>query len=148
MGDFLLGDLSLSVEEKNKALVGSWFEESNKGKEAGLVAVNKMLAKDYVIHSSSGRGYRGAEEYGKYAVDFSSAFPDYHQSVEDIFADGDKVAVRITETGTHTGMYMGIPPTNKKMTGWAIQIVRIADSKIMEIWSRRDILAFGQIFSN
>lgn len=130
--------------EKNKALVRSWFEETNKGKEAGLAAIDKMLASDCIIHSSSGRDYKGANEYGKYAVDFTSAFPDYHQSIDDIFAEGDKVAVRITETGTHTGVYMGVPPTNKRVMGWALQTARIVDGKIVEIWSRRDTLAFMQ----
>jgi predicted ester cyclase len=130
--------------EKNKALVRRWFEECNKGKAASLAAVDKMFASDCIIHSSSGRDYRGAEEYKKYASDFPDAFPDYHQSIDDIFAEGDKVAVRITKSGTHTGGCMGIPPTNKKTTGWAIQIIRIVGDKFVEVWSRRDTLAFMQ----
>ena len=132
----------MSLEE-NKELIRKWYEAGNKGKEAGLAAIDKMAASDCIIHSSSGRDY-STEEYKKYIVEFFNAFPDYNQSIEDIFAEGDKVAVRISETGTHTGGFMGIPPTNKKVMGWAIHIFRISGGKIVEGWGRRDTLGFMQ----
>ena len=59
-------------------------------------------------------------------------------------AEGDKVAYRWTLTGTHKGEFEGIPPTNKKVTVWAISISRIAGGKIVEDWSRVDTLGLMQ----
>ena len=56
-------------------------------------------------------------------------------------AEGDKVAARITMTGTHKGEYMGAPPTNKKITIRAIAIERFAGGKIVEEWGMSDTLS-------
>jgi len=50
---------------------------------------------------------------------FSAAFPDIHLAVEDTIAEGDKVVLRFTLTGTHLGVWAGIPATGKKVT-WAV----------------------------
>jgi len=132
----------MSVEE-NKALVRRWFEESNKGKAAAIAVVDKLCASSCILHSSSGRDYSVAE-YKKYTNDLVNTWPDSHFTIDDMVAEGDKVAVRITMNGTHKGEYMGIPPTNKKMTMWMIQIFRIAGGKIVEGWSRTDTLGLMQ----
>ena len=54
--------------------------------------------------------------------------------------EGDKVATRCTMTGTHKGEFMGIPPTNKKVTVWAISIDRVAGGKFVEEWGTYDTL--------
>jgi len=55
-------------------------------------------------------------------------------------AEGDKVAARVTWTGTHKGEIMGIPPTNKKVTISLITISRIAGGKIVEDHGQFDAL--------
>ena len=80
----------------------------------------------------------------KYADQLLNGFRDAHQTIDDMVADGDKAAVRFTLTGTPKGEYMGVPPTNKKMTAWLIQIFRIASGKIVEGWSRADTLGMMQ----
>jgi len=60
------------------------------------------------------------------------AFPDMHVTIDDMVAEGDKVAMRVTMTGTHKGEFMGIPPTNKKVTISLIAIDRFAGGKIVE----------------
>jgi len=66
------------------------------------------------------------------------AFPDWHETIEDIIAEGDKVWVRAEATGTHTGGYRGIAPTGKKITGKGVNIYRIIDSKFVEGWAVED----------
>jgi len=68
------------------------------------------------------------------------AFPDMHVTIDDMVAEGDKVAARVTITGTHKGEFMGIPPTNKKWTISLITISRIAGGKIVEDHGQYDAL--------
>ena len=70
--------------------------------------------------------------------------PDYHATVEDEAAEGDKVMYRVTFRGTHQGELMGIPPTGKQVTIAAIDIFRIAEGKIAEHWGIADKLGLLQ----
>jgi steroid delta-isomerase-like uncharacterized protein len=69
------------------------------------------------------------------------AFPDLHLTVEDIIAEGDKVVVRNTVTGTHRGEYMGLPPTGKSVTYNEIFIFRFDNGRIAETWGVVDVFA-------
>jgi predicted ester cyclase len=73
-----------------------------------------------------------------------NAFSDLHLTIDDIIVEGDKVAARFTFSGTHKGEFLGIPPTNKKVTIWGIWIDRIAGGKFVESWVRYDSLSFMQ----
>jgi steroid delta-isomerase-like uncharacterized protein len=64
--------------------------------------------------------------------------PDYHTTIEDLIAEGDKVVARVTMTGTHTADFWGVPPTGRRVNLTAIYIVRIADGKIVEHWGEED----------
>ncbi|UCE15812.1 MAG: ester cyclase [Candidatus Bathyarchaeota archaeon] len=63
--------------------------------------------------------------------------PDWHENIENIIAEGDKVWVR-TNTGTNTGEFFGLAPTGKKITTYAVDIYRIVNGKIVEGWSLSD----------
>ena len=69
---------------------------------------------------------------------FRAAFPDLKVSVEDMIAEGDKVAGRITFAGTNTGEFMGSPATNKAISIEEIHIVRIVGGKMVEHWGLAD----------
>ena len=66
------------------------------------------------------------------------AFADLSYEVCDAFGDGDRVAVRLITRGTHTGEFLGTPPTGKAFEIEAIHIFRIADGKVAEHWAKRD----------
>jgi len=127
-----------------KALERRLYEECNKGKAAALAVIDELYAIDIVYHSSSGRDIRGIKDYKQHVSEFYSAFPDLRFTIEDMVAEGDKVAVRLTGTGTNKGEFRGIPPTNKKVTLWEIQIDRVAGGKFVEGWSRYDTLGLMQ----
>ena len=60
------------------------------------------------------------------------AFHDYHETIEDIIAEGDKVWVRLTYTATHTGEFLGVAPTGNKITSRAVDIHRLVNGKVVE----------------
>lgn len=70
------------------------------------------------------------------------AFPDLHIAVEDLIAEGDKVVVRNTVTGTHTGgEYLGLPATGKSVSYNEIFVLRFEHGRIAETWGVVDVLA-------
>lgn len=75
-----------------------------------------------------------------------AGFPDYQTVIEDMIAEGEKVAARIKMTGTHTGEFMGIPATGKQVEFTGIYVVRIANDKIVEHWGEEDSVSLlGQL---
>ena len=66
------------------------------------------------------------------------AFPDLTVRVEDVMAEGDRVAGRVTMHGTHRGEFQGIAPTGKRVEVRAIDIFRISNGKIVEHWGHAD----------
>ena len=67
-----------------------------------------------------------------------AGFPDYQTVIDDMFAEGDQVAARITISGTNTGNFMGMPATGKHVSFTGIYIARIANGKIVEHWGEED----------
>ncbi len=75
---------------------------------------------------------------------FRNAFPDLHFTVEDMLAEGDRVASRYTARGTHRGELMGLPPTGRQVTEVGIVISRLAEGKLVEDWHSPDNLGLMQ----
>ena len=69
-----------------------------------------------------------------------SAFSDIRYEAHDIVSDGDKVALRVTMHGRHTGSLMGQPPTGRSFSADHIHLFRVADGRIAEHWAQRDDL--------
>jgi len=99
----------------------------------------KFLAPDYVEHFPSGD--ITLKQLKKGIPEFFNAFPDIHLTIEDMVAEGDKVAVLITQRGTHKGEYMGIPPTGARIEMRNTCIVKIANGKLAEWWGTLDGLS-------
>ncbi len=112
--------------EKNKAIVRRFIEEWNK---RNFAALDELIAADYFDPSLQ---VRGLEAYKQLLTMLLKGFPDWHETIEDIIAEGDKVWVRYTATGTHTGEYRGLAPTGKRVTETGVLIWRIVDGKIAE----------------
>jgi len=135
----------MSLEE-NKAIIRRYTEACNK---QNLALLDELVAPDY-FHSAL--QLRGREEYKKFETMLWKAFPDLHETDEDITAEGDRVCYRIKLTGTHTGELRGFPhpsgkkitlaPTGKKFTITGVSIKRVVDGKIVESWAVYDLLDF------
>ena len=65
-------------------------------------------------------------------------FPDLSITVEDVMAEGDRVAARVVMRGTHRGEFQGIAPTGKRVEVRAIDMFRISNGKIVERWGHAD----------
>lgn len=127
--------------EENKALVRRFYAEIDKG---NLEAMDELVADDYIDHSPPpfpvGPGLEGFKEAFKL---FWKATPGHH-TIEDQVAEGDKVVTRMTAYGKHEGDLPGIPRTGNDMKMTAVVIHRIADGKLVEKWSDKDVLGMLQ----
>jgi len=93
-----------------KALERRFFEEINKGKAAGMAAMDEFYANDFLMHLSTGEDIRGLKNIKQVVSEEYSAFPDLHYTIDDMVVEGNKVAVRLIAIGTHKGEFMGVPP--------------------------------------
>ena len=74
----------------------------------------------------------------------SQCLPRPSRKVDDTIAEGDKVVVRATWSGTHKGEFMGIPPTGKRVSFGVIDTVRIDGGKLVEHWGQMDNMRLMQ----
>jgi predicted ester cyclase len=73
-----------------------------------------------------------------------AAFHGLHVTIDDIIADGDKVIARFTARGIHKGEFMGLPPTGKAIIMTGIEIFRIKEGKIAELWGEANLMGLMQ----
>jgi predicted ester cyclase len=81
-----------------------------------------------------------AEAAGQEASDFRRGFPDVVSTIEDLIAEGDKVAARWRARATHQGEYVSIPPTGREVEFTGISVYRIEGGRIAESWTVEDEL--------
>lgn len=128
--------------EENKAIIRRYIEEAwNRG---NLGIVDEVMSPDYARYMADPVKPLNREQQKQRIAAFRNAFPDFHLTIEDLIAEGDKVVFRMTARGTHQGQFMGIPPTGKQITISIIDIVRLVDGKLVEHWGNRDDLGMLQ----
>ena len=124
----------MSIEE-NKSLVRRWIDVYN---THNLDAFDAFIAPDYFDHTNNvdREGLRQLFTMG------FTGFHDWHETIEDIIAEGYKVWIRLSYTGTHTGEFMGVAPTGKKVTMTGVDIYRVENGKLVEYRQVLDQLDF------
>ena len=127
-------------ERENKALAARWFEEVwNRGR---VELIDELRAPDTVATGlGEGRAVsRGGSAFRAFYFNLRETLPDLRVVIEDMVAEGDKVAVRLTLEGTHTGAALGPPPTGRTVRLSGIVIARFSGGRIVEAWNCLDQL--------
>ena len=124
------------MSEENEAVVRRAFGEVAMG---DMNIVDEIIAPEFVRHDLAG----GPEAHGPDGVKrliagLRAGFPDLQTTIEDIFSDGDRVVVRFTASGTHSGPFMGIAPTGREATWSGVNIYRVSGGRIRETWQLPD----------
>jgi steroid delta-isomerase-like uncharacterized protein len=140
--------------EDNKDLVRRYIETWNRGDLQGMA---EFWSPDMVHHTRMGSPCRSPDmvhhtRMGSHGFDkvisivsgFMAAFPDLQFEIEDLVADGDRVASRMTARATHTGEYLGMPATGKSVKCSVFGIARVSDGKLIEHWGVTDELQLMQ----
>jgi len=131
----------MSAEENKDVVRRFWgvWEDGNIG------LVDELLAPDYVNHSPGMPDQPTGPEGVKAVVSmFRTGMPDLRIVIDDMIAEGDKVAVRYTIEGTHEGHLFGVPPTGQRVRIESFTVERVSDGRIREHWRVTDTLDMMQ----
>lgn len=128
--------------EENKAVFRRYVEEV--GNEGNLGLADEIFD-SYLAHQPDGSVLeRGPEDVKRFMGEFRDAFPDFHTTIEDQIAEGDRVVTRWRMRGTHEGEFRGISPTGNELDITGIGIFRFSDGKVVESWDNFDQLGMMQ----
>jgi len=123
-------------EDFNKAVVRRFIEGFlNTGDEE---IADEVLAVECIDHTPSNPEMAGRENLKRFVIEWLAAFPDSGTTVEDMVAEGDKVATRWRTSATHQGEFRGVSPTGQRIVVEAIGIFRIAGGRVVERWDKYD----------
>jgi steroid delta-isomerase-like uncharacterized protein len=126
------------VTHRNKEAIRKLYEVCvNQGKSD---LVPELVAADYVGQS----GEKGPSGFGRNLEGLKGGFPDIHFTVEDLVAEGDRVAVRWSWTGTQTGQFREIPPSHKRVSDTGMAFYRMREGKIFRARVETDRLGVLQ----
>ena len=127
-------------------LIRRWFEEVwNQGREA---TIDELCAKHAVGHgqTTDGTDIEGPEHFKQFWHAFRAAFSSIHVEIHHTIQEGEMVMARWTLTANHTGSFMGIEPSGKRVTVTGMSVQRFVNGQLVEAWDNWDQLgAFAQI---
>jgi predicted ester cyclase len=123
--------------ENNKALVRRYFEAIDATSDENML--EEFLSAEFVDHNPSPGCSPDLDGMKAAYRMFVHGSPGTH-NIEDIVAEGDKVVVRVSARGTHSGELFGVPASGREFTSTGIAVLRIENGKIVEHWSEVDML--------
>lgn len=127
----------MSVE--NKALVRDFLENGNREERTPV----ELCAPGFTAHIGASPAM-DLQAFQKYQVTYFASFSDSRITIEDMIAEGDKVAFRGVVRTVHTAEFMGIPASGKHITVPVIGIAQLTEGKIVEWWNSPDRLSWMQ----
>jgi steroid delta-isomerase-like uncharacterized protein len=126
-------------EEANKQLANQFYDAFNRHDSEAMSQLVSTGATNYTFYFS---GMPPTDWNGrkKFVANVIAAFPDINHHTLDIIAEGSKVAIRFSITGTHREEFQGIPATGKRISVDCMNFLTIKDGKIVEEWSNSDMI--------
>ena len=128
------------MEEKNKDFIRIYTEEF--WNKQNMAVFDEYFSTDLIVHNPDGD--LNYEQYKGLSQAYFAAFPDLHITTDESIEEGDKVTKVWTANCTHKGELMKIPATGKRIMVKGIELFRIADGKITEIWAVMDTFGMMQ----
>ena len=126
------------MEETNaKTLVRRWYEEMWNCWSFDLV--DEIVAPDVAFRGSLGVSTHGREGLKRYMRFVRDAFPDFHNHIELLVAEGGTVVAKLSYSGTHAGEFQGIPPTQRRVTYAGVAIFDVVENRIQSAWVLGDL---------
>ena len=123
-------------QSANVALVRSSLDAFNRG---DLDACAALLSPGFMMTMAGVPSRQGPDVWRQGAEIIKRGFPDLHAHIDDVVAEGDQVALRLTFRGTHQGEFLGLPATGRTIEYVSYEFYRIADGLFTEEWICSDL---------
>lgn len=120
----------------NKAIV--LRSEAELWSKGNLAVADQLYAPNFICHFVGGTEWKGIQGIKSEVAGHRAAFPDWTERVDDIIAEGDRVVIRFTSSGTQRGKFAGMAPNGKTVTIHEAAIYKVVDGKIVEQWGFPD----------
>lgn len=130
-------DTMLTIEE-SKERIRLGFEEFINKNNADVI--DRFIAPNYIGYFAGLPDVHGPEGFKQLMAMWHNAFPDIEVTIHDVVAENDKIAVRSSYKATHTGDFMGIPATGRKVEFISMDIFQVEDNLAVKQWSLNDTL--------
>jgi steroid delta-isomerase-like uncharacterized protein len=125
------------MTEQNRALAYTWFEEV--WNKANPDAIDKYFAADgHCFGLPEPTSILTRDQYKDVYAQFLSAFPGIRVQVDEVLAEGDRIAIRWTASMTHTGDALGFSPTGRSVVMGGSSFCTCRDGKIIDAWNFMD----------
>jgi steroid delta-isomerase-like uncharacterized protein len=128
--------------QDNKTVVRRYYEEVFNQRRLGLT--DQLAVEDYVEHDPFPGQGNGRADLKARVQAILGAFAPLQFRLEDLVAEGDRVVARWSQTATHAGGFMGIPPTGRQFTITGIDIHQLRDGRLAEHWHVVDLYGLLQ----
>lgn len=122
----------MSPQQSNKELVLRFFEEVFNGRQ--LQQLSRYITADGITHTHMPGAQPGVTGFQQFLREIWQAFPDCRVTVQDIAAEANVVAVRLSVSGTHRGPYGKVRPTGRSFTVVQLHWFHVVDGKLTEHW--------------
>jgi steroid delta-isomerase-like uncharacterized protein len=122
--------------DENKAIVRRFVDRIFDNGD--VAAVDELVDDSFVPHTWP--GVTGKEDFKRTVERMAGSIRDGHHTIADVVAERDKVAVRLTSHGVHTGDFMGVPAAGREYTIEEQHLFRIVNGKVVEHWHTADLL--------
>lgn len=133
-------DSALRIAEEHKRLARRAYGVLSTG---AVDELDQVVAPEFVDHRPDGTR-QGLAELKAQVAELRAGFPDLVCSIDELTAQGERVAVQYRLSGRHRGTYQGAPATGKRIAVESIDILRIAGGKVVERWTQPDDLRLYQ----
>ena len=128
-----------AAEPANEAVIRRYVELINSHQ---YQALRDVLASDFKLHL--GNDVLDRDQTIEISKSVFESFPDFNHTIEDVFSTGDRVALRVTDRGTHSGVFQGIAASGRNIEIGQISIYRMVDGRIAEVWEQADLASLLQ----
>ena len=125
------------VEERNKEIGRQFFVAID---ENDFDRLSDLLDPGFAVHVPGVAEALGKEALFQAISTHYASFPDWRHVIDDVVAEGDKIAIRLTQYGTHTAEFEGIPATGNEIEVAAMHLATIVDGKVRDWWVVEDYL--------